>query len=312
MAAQAGSGDPAGSRKGGPGGPAGPLVVSTWNFAGANEAAWKVLEGTAGPLDAVEAGIRVAEADPANTSVGIGGHPDRDGHLTLDASIMEGNGRCGSVVFSEGVAHPVSLARLVMERTPHVMLAGAGAEQFAREQGMAVRKELTPGARKAWAEWMKAEGYAPAPIGRENHDTIGMLALKEGKLAGGCSTSGAAWKMRGRVGDSPIVGAGLFVDDGAGAATATGLGETVIRISGSALVVELMRQGRTPTEACRAAVERILAKQTQYRGTVKFLAAFLAVRSDGEVGAFSAGPGFEYAVVRDGVKTIVTSEYAEV
>jgi N4-(beta-N-acetylglucosaminyl)-L-asparaginase len=290
----------------------GPVVVSTWNFAGANEAAYDALDGGASPLDAVEKGIRVVESDPANTSVGIGGYPDRDGRLTLDASIMEGTGRCGAVLFIEGVANPISLARLVMEKTPHVILSGEGAEQFAREEGMTLRKELTPGARKAWEEWMKSSGYAPAPIGKENHDTIGLLALKDGKMAGGCSTSGAAWKMRGRVGDSPIVGAGLFVDDAVGAATSTGLGETVIRVAGSALVVELMRQGRTPEEACREAVGRILAKQTQYHGQVKFLVAFLALRKDGEAGGYGAGPGFEYAVVRGGKKEIVTARYTDV
>lgn len=292
--------------------PGSPVVVSTWNFAGANEAAYEALAGGGSVLDAVEKGIRVVESDPANTSVGIGGWPDREGRLTLDASIMEGTGRCGSVVFTEGVGNPITLARLVMEKTPHVMLAGEGAEQFAREQGLPLRKELTPGARKAWEEWLKSSGYAPAPLGRENHDTIGLLAMRDGKMAGGCSTSGAAWKMRGRIGDSPIVGAGLFVDDAVGAATATGLGETVIRVAGSALIVELMRQGRTPTEACREAVGRILSKQTEYRGKVKFLVAFLALRRDGEVGAYGAGPGFEYAVVRDGKKQTVTADYTEV
>jgi N4-(beta-N-acetylglucosaminyl)-L-asparaginase len=298
--------DPAG------GPPSSPVVVSTWNFAGANEAAFESLKLGGTPLDAVESGIRVVESDPTNTSVGIGGYPDRDGHLTLDASIMEGAGRCGSVVFTEGVANPITLARLVMEKTPHVMLAGEGAEQFAREQGLPLRKDLTPGARKAWEEWLNSSGHSPPPVGKDNHDTIGLLALKDGRMAGGCSTSGAAWKMRGRVGDSPIVGAGLFVDDAVGAATSTGLGETVIRVAGSALIVELMRQGRTPTDACREAVERILSKQPQYRGQMKFLVAFLALRKDGEVGAYGAGPGFEYAVVRDGKKTVVTADYTEV
>ena len=295
----------------GTGSDGGRVVVSTWNFAGANETAAEALTGGAPPLDAVERGIRVVESDPTNTSVGIGGYPDRDGHLTLDASIMEGTGSCGSVVFVEGVANPITLARLVMEKTPHVILAGSGAEQFAREQGLALRKELTPGARKAWEDWVKENHYAPVPIGRENHDTIGMLALSGGRMAGGCSTSGAAWKMRGRVGDSPIIGAGLFVDDTVGAATSTGLGETVIRTAGSALIVELMRQGRSPEEACRGAVERILVKQPQYRGKLKFLVAFLALRNDGEVGAWGAGPGFEYAVVREGEKSVVRAKYSE-
>jgi N4-(beta-N-acetylglucosaminyl)-L-asparaginase len=285
------------------------VVVSTWNFAGAGEAAYATLERGGTPLDAVETGIRVTEADANNTSVGIGGYPDRDGHLTLDASIMEGTGRCGSVVFVEGVDHPISLARLVMEKSPHVMLAGEGAEQFATEQGFTLRKQLTPGAAKAYAEWLRTSGYRPEPIGPDNHDTIGMLVLKEGKMAGGCSTSGAAWKMRGRVGDSPIIGAGLFVDDAVGAATSTGLGETVMRIAGTALIVELMRQGMAPDAACRAAVERIAEKQPEYRTTGGFLVGFLALRNDGEAGGYGFGSGFEYAVVRAGARAMVTPAY---
>ncbi len=289
-----------------------PVVVSTWNFAGANEAAAEALNRGASPLDAVESGIRVTEADPANTSVGIGGYPDRDGHLTLDASIMDGSGKCGSVVFLEGIDHPISVARLVMEKSPHVMLAGEGAALFAEEHGYAVKRELTPAAKKAYDEWLKTSDYRPRPLGRENHDTIGMLAMAGGKMAGGCSTSGAAWKLHGRVGDSPIIGAGLFVDETVGAATSTGLGETVIRIAGSALVVELMRRGMTPGEACRAAVERVYEKHPAERANKGFLVAFLALRKDGEAGAYGFGPGFEYAIVREGKKTIVASEYLKV
>jgi len=288
----------------------GALVVSTWNFQGANEAAYASLSGEGSLLDAVEAGIRVAEADRANTTVGVGGYPDRDGHLTLDASIMEGTGRCGSVVFMEGIDHPISVARAVMEKSPHVMLAGEGATQFATESGFTYRKELTPGARKAYEEWLRAGGYRPKPLGPGNHDTIGLLVRKGGKMAGGCSTSGAAWKMHGRVGDSPVIGAGLFVDDEAGCATSSGLGETVIRISGTATVVELMRQGKPPEEACRRAVERIMAKQPEYKGNGGFLVAFLAMSAAGEIGAWGCGPGFEYAVVKDGKKEVVRSGYS--
>lgn len=289
-----------------------PIVVSTWNFAGANEAAAEALKRGSTPLDAVEEGIRVTEADPGNTSVGVGGYPDREGHLTLDASIMEGSGKCGSVVFLEGVDHPISVARLVMEKSPHVILAGDGAARFAQEHGYVIRRELTPGARKAYEKWLTENPDRPKPVGRENHDTIGMLAMIDGKMAGGCSTSGAAWKMHGRVGDSPIIGAGLFVDDGVGAATSTGLGEMVIRIAGSALVVELMRQGRTPDEACRAAVDRVYEKHPESRTNKAFHVAFLALRKDGEVGAYGFGPGFEYAVVRDGTKSVITSDHLKV
>ena len=287
------------------------IVVSTWNFAGAGESAFHVLQDGGTPLDAVEQGIRVVEADPSVTSVGIGGFPDRDGHLTLDASIMEGTGRCGAVVFMEGIGHPISVARLVMEKTPHVLLAGRGAEQFAVENGFNKKIALTDQARKAYESWRSSSGYPPKDIDRTNHDTIGMLVLKGGKMAGGCSTSGAAWKMNGRVGDSPIVGAGLFVDDEVGGATATGLGETVIGISGSAMIVELMRQGIEPREACRTAVERIIRKQPRYREEGGFLVGFLALRKDGEVGAFSYRSGFEYALIEEGVRTIVKSPALE-
>ncbi len=287
-----------------------PVVVSTWNFPGANEAAYDSLATGGTLLDAVESGIRVVEADRGNTSVGIGGYPDRDGHLTLDASIQEGTGKCGSVVFMEGIAHPISVARAVMEKSPHVMLAGEGATRFARENGFRFNKELTPGARKAYEEWLKRGGYRPAPIGEGNHDTIGLLVMRGGKMAGGCSTSGAAWKMHGRVGDSPIVGAGLFVDDGAGCATSTGLGETVIRIAGSATIVELMRQGVPPESACRIAVERIMSKQPEYRDQGGFLVAFLAMSREGEIGAWGCGPGFEYVVIRGGQREVVRAEYS--
>jgi len=287
-----------------------PVVVSTWNFPGANEAAYQSLSTGGTLLNAVEAGIRVTEADKSNTSVGIGGYPDRDGHLTLDASIMEGTGKCVSVVFMEGIDHPISVARAVMEKSPHVMLAGDGATQFAREEGFTYRKELTPGARKAYEEWLEKGGFRPRPIGEGNHDTIGLLVGRDGKMAGGCSTSGAAWKMHGRVGDSPIVGAGLFVDDEAGCATSSGLGETVIRIAGSVTVVELMRQGATPTEACRAAVGRIMTKQPEYGEQKGFLVAFLAMTKKGEIGAWSCGPGFEYVVMREGKREVVRSQYS--
>lgn len=287
------------------------VVVFTWNFAGAGEAAFQELRDGGTPLDAVERGIRVVEADPSVTSVGTGGFPDRDGHLTLDASIMEGTGRCGAVVFMEGIDHPVSVARLVMEQTPHVLLAGRGAEQFAVENGFTRKIALTDQAAKAYENWLSSGGYTPKKVDSTNHDTIGMLALKEGKMAGGCSTSGAAWKMRGRVGDSPIVGAGLFVDDEVGGATATGLGETVIGISGSALIVELMRQGVEPGEACRTAVERIIRKQPRYREEGGFLVGFLALRKDGEAGAFCYRPGFEYVRMEQGVRTIVKSPALE-
>lgn len=288
----------------------GPVILSTWNFRlPVNETAFRTLESGGSVLDAVEAAIRIVEADPKTTSVGRGGYPDRDGHLTLDACIMDEKGNAGSVVFLEHIMHPVSIARRVMEKTPHVMLAGDGALQFAIEQGFPKEDLLSDDARKAYMEWLAKSGYQP-PIGEKNHDTIGLVAMDgKGNMAGGCSTSGAAWKLRGRVGDSPLIGAGLFVDSEVGAATATGLGETVIKIAGSFLIVELMRGGKSPQDACRLAVERLIHKQPQYKNIDNFLAGFVALSRDGEVGAFSYKKGLQYSLLRDGVNTVVDAPY---
>src|SRR5690348_10213425 len=252
---------------------AGPMVVSTWNFGvQANEAAWKILQQGGSALDAAEAGAKVPEADPKNQSVGLGGLPDRDGNVTLDACEMDEKGNAGAVGCLENIVHAVSVARAVMEKTPHVMLVGEGAFQFALANGFKKENLLTPESEKAWKEWLKTSKYEPImnienklhkpasggdmPGGPNNHDTIGMIAMDaNGNCSGACTTSGMAFKMRGRVGDSPIIGAGLYVDNEVGAATSTGVGEEVIRIVGSHLVVELMRQGLAPEAACKKAVE---------------------------------------------------------
>lgn len=271
-----------------------PLILSTWNHGlPANEDAWSKLQETGSILDAVEAGVRNTELDLENLSVGLQGLPDREGITTLDASIMTGDGSCGSVAFVRQVKHPISLARAVMEKTPHVMLAGEGARQFAIAEGFPMEEEkLSPKAQVAYDKWRITSQYKPI-INIENHDTIGMIGIDaEGKLAGSCTTSGLAYKMHGRVGDSPIIGAGLYVDDEVGAATATGLGESIIRICGSFLIVELMRQGRTPQEACEEAVRRLVSKN---KGIEDIQAGFLAINKYGEVGAFSVHPGFNFA-----------------
>ena len=274
-----------------------PIVISTWDFGlQANEAAWQVLKNNGRALDSVEAGVKIPEADPTNQSVGYGGRPDRDGRVTLDACIMDELSNIGSVACIEHIMHPISVARLVMEKTPHVMLVGDGALQFALDNGFMKENLLTEASEKEWKEWLKNSEYKPV-INIENHDTIGMLAMDaEGNLSGACTTSGLAYKMHGRVGDSPIIGAGLYVDNEIGAATSTGIGEEVIRIVGSHLVVELMRQGKSPQKACEAAVNRIIKLIKLRKKDLKdYQVGFLALNKNGETGAFSIQKGFNYA-----------------
>jgi N4-(beta-N-acetylglucosaminyl)-L-asparaginase len=272
-----------------------PIVISTWNFGfQANAEAWKVLSSGGRALDAVEAGARVPESDSTEMSVGLGGLPDRDGKVTLDACIMDEHGNCGSVAFLQHIGHPISVARLVMEKTPHVMLVGDGALQFALANGFKKEKSLNKKTEKIWKEWLKKSEYKPI-ANIENHDTIGIVALDaSGNVSGACTTSGMAFKMHGRVGDSPIIGAGLYVDNEVGAATSTGVGEEVIRIVGCHLVVEFMRQGRTPQEACELAVERIIQKNPSKAKEVQV--GFLALNKNGEYGAYCLQKGFTFAV----------------
>lgn len=269
----------------------GPVAICTWDFGHATEKAWSVLQTGGNALDAAEAGVMVEEADPGNQTVGYGGRPDRDGHVSLDACIMDWQGNCGAVMGLEGYVHAISVARKVMEETPHVILVGEGAAQFAAGLGFPRRDLLTEASRREWLEWKETSRYQPV-INIENHDTIGMLVLDGGgRLAGACTTSGMAFKMRGRVGDSPVIGAGLYVDPEIGAATATGLGEEVVRTVGSFLIVELMRQGMSPQQACEEGVRRILSRK---EGTPDFQVGFIALNARGETGAFCIHPGFSY------------------
>jgi N4-(beta-N-acetylglucosaminyl)-L-asparaginase len=291
------------------------LIVSTWDFgAAANAAAFERLRSGGSLLDAVEAGAMVPEADPANHSVGLGGYPDRDGVVTLDAIIMDDAGHVGAVAALEDTVHAVSVARRVMERTPHVFLVGEGATRFAREQGFPKRNLLTPEAQAAWKEWLKTSKYqpvanienqrTPSPGSARDHDTIGILARNaDGRLAGACTTSGMAFKLHGRVGDSPLAGCGLYVEPGVGAATSTGVGEEVIRIVGTARVVASMRAGLSPTAACQEAVRHIARLRGDAIKDVQV--GFLALSRDGTVGAFALQPGFTFAVTDASGKTDV-------
>ncbi|MDB5000877.1 MAG: glycosylasparaginase [Mucilaginibacter sp.] len=282
-----------------------PIVISTWDFGiAANKEAWKTLASGGRALDAVEAGVKIPEADMNNHTVGRAGYPDRDGHVTLDACIMDEFGNCGSVAAMENIAHPITVARLVMEKTPHVMLVGDGATQFAVEQGIKKEKLLTPESEEAWKKWLVKAEYSPKinieneqrrPGSKYNHDTIGMLAIDvKGNISGACTTSGMAFKLHGRVGDSPIIGAGLYVDNEVGGATSTGVGEEVIRNVGSFLVVELMRQGYSPEDACKEAVNRIIKKKPVAAKNLQV--GFLAINKKGEYGAYAIQEGFSFAV----------------
>jgi N4-(beta-N-acetylglucosaminyl)-L-asparaginase len=286
-----------------------PIVISTWKHGvPANDAAWKILSGGGTALDAVEAGARVPEGDPNVMSVGYGGIPDEDCRVTLDASIMGPDGRAGSVAFVQNYMHPISVARKVMEETDHVMLVGKGAEEFARKNGFPKENLLTDAAREAWLKWKATEtdkdDWFPSDL---DHDTIGILALDaSGNLAGACTTSGLAFKIHGRVGDSPIIGAGMYVDNEVGTAASTGKGEEVIRSVGSHLVVEFMRDGLSPQDACKAALERILKR---HAATPTFQVAFIALSKDGRYGALALQKDFQYALAVDGKNELINGEY---
>lgn len=304
-----------------------PIVIATWApNVKANAAAWEILGNGGRALDAVVKGVQVPEADPTDNSVGYGGLPDRDGRVTLDSCVMDEKGNCGSVMALEHIIHPVLVARLVMEKTPHVQLVGEGALQFALAQGFKKENLLTEQSEKAWKEWVKKSEYDPMrsvkeleekmqkekkkqdnypwPVALLNHDTIGMVAMDiNGNLGGACTTSGMAFKMHGRVGDSPIIGAGLFVDNEVGAASGTGVGEEVVKICGAHTIVEAMRRGLTPDMACKEAIRRIVKNKGDKAKEVQV--GFLAINNKGQHGAFSIQKGFNYCVTtKEGTKVI--------
>jgi N4-(beta-N-acetylglucosaminyl)-L-asparaginase len=293
-----------------------PVVISTWDTGlAANKGAWEVLSKEGSAVDAVEAGVMVTEST-INCCVGLGANPDRDGIVTLDASIMDHQWNCGSVGALERIKHPISVARRVMEKTPHVILVGAGAQQFAVAEGFPLEPPvLSDDAKKAYEQWLKKSEYKPViniensqssggsgpaaparlPNGEWNHDTIGMVAMDAaGNLSGSVTTSGMGFKMRGRLGDSPIIGAGLFVDNEVGAVTSTGQGEDVIRVCGSHSVVEMMRQGMGPEAACKSVVERIIRIKGPKAKDIQV--AFIALNKQGETGGYAIQKGFSYAI----------------
>ncbi|MFN8291180.1 MAG: N(4)-(beta-N-acetylglucosaminyl)-L-asparaginase [Chitinophagaceae bacterium] len=314
-----------------------PTIISTWApNVKANAAAWEVLGQGGRALDAVVQGVQVPEADPNDNSVGYGGLPDRDGKVTLDSCVMDEHGQCGSVMAIENIMHPVLVARMVMEKTPHVVLAGDGALQFALEQGFQKMNLLTEKSEKAWKDWLKKSHYDPMrtvkeledrndkekknssgnpghqeypwPVAGLNHDTIGMIALDtKGNLGGACTTSGMAFKIHGRVGDSPIIGAGLYVDNEVGAATSTGVGEEVVKVCGSHTVVEAMRHGATPEQACKEAVRRIVKINGEKAKDVQV--GFIAINTKGQYGAFAIQKNFTYCVTTNAGTKVFDSKH---
>ena len=279
-----------------------PLFVSTWPFGKpANEQSLKVFQEGGSLLDAVERGIHVAEADVSNASVGLGGIPNSEGVVQLDACIMDGEGhRAGSVAALEDILHPISVARRIMDDSKHVMLAGDGARQFALAKGFASTELLTEERKAEWQKW-RNDNHPP-----DNHDTIALLGLDGNHhIAGGCSTSGWGYKLPGRVGDSPIIGSGLYVDNQIGAAGATGLGENVMRHCTSFLAVEYMRQGLHPEEACVEAIRRAIAGDPL--SAEKLAINLVALDRQGRYGAAGTGQGFEYAITYPGYSQVLQS-----
>ena len=283
-----------------------PVVIATWSVAQATQKAWQSLQEGSSALDAVIAGCGIEEANAKGQSVGIGGLPDREGRVTLDACVMNEKGNYGAVLCMQNIKHPIAVAKKVMEDTPHVIMAGIGAEQFAVSQGFKRENLLTEQSKKDWETWKETSKYKPI-INIENHDTIGMLAIdRNGTISGGCTTSGLAYKMAGRVGDSAIIGSGLFVDNEIGAATATGLGEEVLKTVGSFLIVELMRQGKSPQQACEQAILRIIEKTPNIQN---FQVGYIAVNKKGETGAYSIHEGFTTTTYRHQKNTISNSDF---
>ncbi len=294
------------------------LVASTWSFGqAANAEAWRVLQGGGQPLDACEAGVKVTEADPAVTSVGYGGLPNAEGVVELDASVMRGDSlQCGAVASLRGFLHPVSAARAVMERTRHVLLVGQGAAEFARAQGLHEQDLLTPESRRRWEAWCAeqatgaAEPWEQARValaGRDHdHDTIGMIVADRGRLATAVTTSGLAWKLPGRVGDSPIIGAGSYCDDEAGAAVSTGVGEEVIRVGGCVTIVEALRRGLTPRRAGIEVLRRV--RRSMARAGRSGDVAFIVCSREGATWGGCLNAGFQYALTDDDGTRLVNGE----
>jgi isoaspartyl peptidase/L-asparaginase-like protein (Ntn-hydrolase superfamily) len=279
------------------------LVIATWPFGmTAVKRAAELLEAGKPALDAAIAGAQEVEDDPKVMSVGYGGIANAIGTVQLDACVMDGKTlSCGAVAGVENIRHPAALARRVMEKTPHILLVGDGARIFALEQGFPLATLNTPESVAEWEKRRRKKLKLPEPAAEKGHDTVAVLARDStGSLGGVCTTSGLALKLPGRVGDSPLIGHGLYVDNTAGAAGGTGTGEEIIRIGGSMMVVEAMRAGRSAQEACELAIRKVNSVAGR-RGVHPEEVAFLALDARGRIGAAcTERTNFQYAVARPG------------
>jgi L-asparaginase/N4-(beta-N-acetylglucosaminyl)-L-asparaginase len=241
------------------------------------------------------------ESDPEVLTVGVGGYPNEAGVVQLDAMLMKGSTLdAGAVGALEEIENPIAVARRIMERTRHVYLVGAGAQAFAVEEGFERRDLRGDRAQARWSQWVdETGGRSPMRIGDDNHDTVGAIGVDgSGEVVAGVSTSGLAFKIPGRVGDSPLVGAGGYADAEVGAACATGVGEEVIRTCGSFAIVEAMRNGQSPQQAAESVLRRLVRRRGDQLGDSQV--AYIAMRRDGEIGAACLRPDFEYFIRRGG------------
>jgi N4-(beta-N-acetylglucosaminyl)-L-asparaginase len=284
-----------------------PVAISTWDFGlKPVEAAGRLASEGTPSLNVIEEAIKIAEDDPECLSVGYGGMPNEKGIVELDACIIDGARHLmGSVSSLRGIRHPISVARMVLEKTPHILLSGEGALEFALSNGFHEENLLTDNARERWENWKQqrassSNGEKPYYL---NHDTIGLLLRdSKGDLYGGCSTSGLAWKMSGRVGDTPLIGSGLYVDNDVGAAAATGVGELAISQCASFAVVELMRHQYDPGEACEMVLHRVLHK-TKFSQARQL--ALIALRKDGKLAYACLMDGFQAPVYDQGAARLI-------
>ena len=287
----------------------GPVFLATWPHGKpAVEKAAEILHGGGSLMDAVEKGINIPEDDPTVTSVGYGGLPNEDGQVELDAAIMDGTRhRAGAVCALHSIKNPISVARQVIEKTRHTTLAGDGAYQFALKMGFKPMQLLTPRSLQQWLDWKSKPQHEQFWATAENHDTIGFVATDgKGRVVSGCSTSGLAWKIHGRVGDSPLIGCGVYADDNTGAASATGDGDLMTNYCTSVSIVHTMARGASPQDACVDLLKHMA--KTDDKNRTGFICV-IAINNRGEIGAASmnAGPKFQYAVWSNGQSQLVDS-----